>query len=119
MTNDQMARLQNCGIDYAEALDRFAGNENLFIRLAAKYLNDPHFSALETAMATEDIAAAEREAHSLKGVAGNLSFTQLYNLAGRITDALRAGDFEAARSLMPELHKAHVCVTEALTNLQG
>lgn len=92
MTNDQMAYLQRYGIDYAEAMDRFGGNEDLFVRLATKYLNDPHFHALEAAMAEGDAAAGEREAHSLKGVAGNLSFTQLYDLATRITDALRSDD---------------------------
>ena len=119
MTNDQMAYLQRYGIDYAEAMDRFGGNEGLFVRLATKYLNDPHFDALEAAMAEGDAAASEREAHSLKGVADNLSFTQLYDLATRITDALRADDLDSARTLMPELRESHEAVVEALTILQG
>lgn len=73
MTNDQTAKLARCGIDYAEAMERFGGNESLFVRLASKYASDPHFDALEAAMVSGDAAAAEREAHSLKGVAGNLS----------------------------------------------
>lgn len=94
MTNDQTAKLAKYGIDYAEAMERFGGNEVLFVRLASKYADDPHFDALEAAMTSGDTAAAEREAHSLKGVAGNLSFVSLYDLAARITDALRADDFE-------------------------
>ena len=74
MTNDQTAMLARYGIDYAEAMERFCGNESLFARIAVKYLDDPHVDALEAAMASGDAAAAEREAHSLKGVAGNLSF---------------------------------------------
>lgn len=50
--------LGRAGIDYAEAMDRFGGNEDLFVRLATKYLNDPHFHALEAAMAEGDAAAA-------------------------------------------------------------
>lgn len=73
MTNDQTAMLARYGIDYAEAMERFCGNESLFARIAVKYLDDPHVDALEAAMASGDAAAAEREAHSLKGVAGNLS----------------------------------------------
>lgn len=90
MTNDQTAMLARYGIDYAEAMERFCGNESLFARIAVKYLDDPHVDALEAAMASGDAAAAEREAHSLKGVAGNLSFVRLYDLAARVTDALRA-----------------------------
>lgn len=77
MTNDQTAMLARYGIDYAEAMERFCGNESLFARIAVKYLDDPHVDALEAAMASGDAAAAEREAHSLKGVAGNLSFVCL------------------------------------------
>ena len=109
MTNDQTAMLARYGIDYAEAMERFCGNESL---------DDPHVDALEAAMASGDAAAAEREAHSLKGVAGNLSFVRLYDLAARVTDALRANDIDSARTLMPDLRESHVAVLEALKNLE-
>ena len=116
MTNDQTAMLARYGIDYAEAMERFCGNESLFARIAVKYLDDPHVDALEAAMASGD--AAEREAHSLKGVAGNLSFVRLYDLAARVTDALRANDIDSARTLMPDLRESHVAVLEVLKNLE-
>ena len=40
MTNDQTAMLARYGIDYAEAMERFCGNESLFARIAVKYLDD-------------------------------------------------------------------------------
>ena len=49
MTNDQTAMLARYGIDYAEAMERFCGNESLFARIAVKYLDDPHVDALEAA----------------------------------------------------------------------
>lgn len=52
MTNDQTAMLARYGIDYAEAMERFCGNESLFARIAVKYLDDPHVDALEAAMAS-------------------------------------------------------------------
>lgn len=119
MTSEQTEMLAQHGIDYAEAMERFCGNECLFVRLAVKYADDPHFLALEAAMADDDAAAAEREAHSLKGIAGNLSFVRLYDLAARITDALRADDFEQARALMPALRESHDAVLEALEALKG
>lgn len=106
MTNDQTAMLARYGIDYAEAMERFCGNESLFARIAVKYLDDPHVDALEAAMASGDAAAAEREAHSLKGVAGNLSFVRLYDLAARVTDALRANDIDSAAPSCPTCARA-------------
>ena len=95
MTNDQTAMLARYGIDYAEAMERFCGNESLFARIAVKYLDDPHVDALEAAMASGDAAAAEREAHSLKGVAGNLSFVRLYDLARKGKEVERESRFIA------------------------
>lgn len=51
-------------------------------------------------------------------LAGNLSFVRLYDLAARVTDALRANDIDSARTLMPGLRESHVAVLEALTNLE-
>ena len=50
--------------------------------------------------------------------AGNLSFVRLYDLAARVTDALRANDIDSARTLMPDLRESHVAVLEALKNLE-
>ena len=44
---------------------------------------------------------------------------RLYDLAARITDALRADDLDSARALMPELRESHEAVVEALAILQG
>ena len=79
-------------IDYADAMDRFGDNEALYKRLAGKFTTDTHFAELEEALACNDIDAAYRAAHSLKGVAGNLSFSQLYQLASIVSKALEGGD---------------------------
>ena len=50
--------------------------------------------------------------------AGNWSFVCLYDLAARVTDALRANDIDSARTLMPDLRESHVAVLEALKNLE-
>ena len=97
-------RLCAYGVDYHDAMRRFDGNEALYRRLAGKFADDPHFPALERALAADDTETALREAHSLKGVAGNLSFRTLYAHACAITDALRAGDADAARARMPQGH---------------
>lgn len=119
MTADNINLLETSGVDYAEAMERFAGNEALFARLAVKYLNDPHFDGLREAMEAGDVKGAHQHAHTLKGVAGNLSFVDLYRAASRISDALRAEDFNAARELLPEVERAHTTITSALEQMQG
>ena len=41
--------LAKSGIDYVEAMERFGNNEDLYLRLAVKFLDDPHFSELQKA----------------------------------------------------------------------
>lgn len=105
------------GIDYVEAMDRFEDNEALYRKLAAKFVNDPHYAALTKALAEDDCQAAQRSAHSLKGVAGNLSFRDLYRAACEINDALNTGDIERAQFLMPQVREAYERVMSALNTL--
>ena len=109
--------LTRAGIDYDGALDRFGGNAALYLKLAAKYLDDAHFTALEAALAADDAATAESEAHALKGVAGNLSFTTLYDQAKTINDLLRTGDAASAKALLPEAKATDARIREALAAL--
>ena len=110
---------EQSGIDYAQAMDRFGDNEALYLRLSAKFSDDPHFDALEQALATEDFFTAQREVHSLKGVAGNLSFLALYETSCSVNDALRADDIQAVNALMPTLREEYRRVRDALEAVNG
>lgn len=97
--------LQGAGVDVDGALERFGGNEALLERFLNKFPADPNRAALAHALETEDWDAALAASHSLKGVCGNLSFTQLHQLLTRQVAALRAADYAAARDLMPAIEQ--------------
>ena len=81
MDEKDIAALQNAEIDYEDIIDRFEGNESLYLKLAELFLDDPHMPNVRRAFAAGDLATAETEAHALKGVAGNLSLTSVHKLA--------------------------------------
>ncbi len=103
------------GIDYVDAMDRFGDNADLYERLALKYLDDTHYVALVAAMEAKDYEEGYSQAHSLKGVSGNLSFRDLFQVATYVSDALFAGEIDAAQKHMPALGDAHKKVLEGLT----
>lgn len=107
-------QLNAYGIDYPDAMDRFGGNESLFRRLALKYLDDAHFVNLKAAMEEQDYEEAYRQAHSLKGVAGNLSLKRLYDVSGMICKELREGEPRTAEKLLPDAESAHKAAIEGL-----
>lgn len=115
---DRIEYLMKHGISYVEVIDRFGGNEALFKRLACRFLDDPHMDALESALADGDVQATYEEAHSLKGVAGNLSFTRLYLVITKISNALHDGSAEEAEALMPEARRASEDVREAMRTMK-
>lgn len=102
------------GVDYDAALSRFMGNEGLLTRFLKKFMDDPNFLNLQGAIDKGDVDAAFRAAHTLKGVAGNLSLSELYNHASKIADMLRGGDLEGAKAMMPEVQAAYRKITDAL-----
>ena len=98
MDEKDIAALQNAEIDYEDIIDRFEGNESLYLKLAELFLDD---------------------AHALKGVAGNLSLTNVHKLAKSMNDALREGNEATATKLLPELDEAYEKAVGALREVLG
>ena len=78
--------------DYEEVLSRLY-SEALVKKFVGKFLADQSFQQLESSLNAEDYDEAFRAAHTLKGVAQNLSFTKLYHSSHEITEALRTKDY--------------------------
>lgn len=114
MTATLADKLAPFGIDYVDAMDRFGDNAELYERLALKYLDDGHLVALQAAMEAKDYSEGYSQAHALKGVAGNLSFKDLFQCAALVSDALYAGEYEAAAGHMPEVERTHALVIQGL-----
>ena len=114
MTQARRAALEAAGIDVASALERMMGSEALLERLLGKFPEDKNLPTLREALESGDPDRAAAAAHTLKGVCGNLSMTELYGLFTRQVDALRRGDLAAARALMADIEPAAAAVCAAI-----
>ena len=106
--------LAAAGINVEDALGRFMGNEMLLNRFLKKFLDDTNYGKLSQAREAKDTEGAIAASHTLKGVSGNLSMTRLHELLTSQVAALRAGDWEAASALMPEISQAYDAVAAAI-----
>ncbi|WP_051319227.1 response regulator [Chitinimonas koreensis] len=98
--DDGLPRLP--GLDAREGLRRVAGNRTLYRKLLGQFHDRFGDSAQRIAQwLPQDRQAAEREAHSLKGVAANLGATEVQLLAEQVETGLREGEPDAA--LRPRL----------------
>ena len=86
------------GVDIASGLQRLAGNKRLYRDLLMQFAvkQEKVAEKITKCLEGEDQREAERLAHSLKGVAGNLGITNLFQLAGKLERAIRESGEDVA-----------------------
>lgn len=82
-------QLEENGVDVDATLKRFMGKDALFMKFFVKFADDGACKEIRTGLENRDIQTIFERAHSLKGVAGNLGITPVYNLAAQISDLFR------------------------------
>ena len=91
------------GLDSQLGLRRVMGKQSLYLSLLRKFVagNTMGLQRLEQALAGGDMALAERLAHTLKGVSGNIGASALQSAMGAVEAALRGHSApEQVRALM-------------------
>ena len=114
MEAEKRTRLEAAGIDVGSALERFMGSDALLERFLKKFLEDANYGALKAALDAGDREGAITASHSLKGVCGNLSMTELFDLFTRQVQLLREEKDAQAAALMPDITRAYDRVSRAI-----
>jgi HPt (histidine-containing phosphotransfer) domain-containing protein len=102
------------GLDARVGLSRASGNADLYIQLLKRFVkSQEHTGAdLQRLVNMGDVQTAERIAHTLRGVAGNLGAAALQELAQQLESALRHA------SPLPELQDRAQAVAVCLDRLR-
>jgi HPt (histidine-containing phosphotransfer) domain-containing protein len=83
-------------IDVDDALLRMLGNKKLYVKTLNMFLAGKEFENWEAAIAENNLGKAGELVHTLKGVAGNLSLTALFDQSAQLMQKLRQGELDAA-----------------------
>lgn len=92
--------------DYEDALRRLM-KDTLLKRFLIKFLDDGSYEGLKAALAAYDYDQAFLCAHTLKGVASNLSLTEVFEYSSQITEVLRDRQPHDVSELMDKLETAY------------
>lgn len=111
--------MEEAGIDVTDALARFMNNEGLMMKFLMRFPQDQNFQRLCKAMEEQDATAAYEAAHTLKGVAGNLSMKGLYAQVSAVVEDLRGGDLAAAAGKMEGLRASYQQTLDAVNAAAG
>lgn len=112
-----------------ECYDRMHGNyddaksrlmmESMVERFMFKFLEDGTMAALRAAIETGNIPDSFREAHTMKGVAANLAFTELQAAASQLTEQLRPQTAPADPELFARVEEAYKLVVDSVHAYQS
>ena len=91
-------RAQPGSLDRRAGLARVAGNEALYLKLLHQFLDQqaPAVAQVTEALAQGDRPLAERLAHTLKGVAGNIGAMQVHAAAAALEQLIHGGAAQTA-----------------------
>jgi CheY-like chemotaxis protein len=98
---DEIALPPIAGVNIADGLNRVAGNRRLYRDLLSQFAAKQAGAATEIAAAlgANDHQTAERTAHTVKGVAGNLGITNVQAAAQKLEKAIRESDASSSALL--------------------
>lgn len=86
---DFRSAFETYGADYDTTMKRFLGNREMYLKILGLLPRDDSMEKLGKALDAGDLERAFEAAHTLKGVAGNLGLTPLYEAACAMVEPLR------------------------------
>ena len=105
------------GIDVKTGLIRVGGNMKLYKKLLIKFRDDysNSFHEIKRAIENNNLKDAERYAHTVKGVAGNIGINKLQNIAGDLETGIRRQETERYDIMLKNFSRE---LSTALTTLK-
>jgi len=86
-----------------ETLERFSGNQEFMEMFVRKFPEDATIQAVKNSCATDNWDQILADVHTLKGTSGNFGFEALFNACSQVVTAIRAKDYDGARSGIPNV----------------
>lgn len=88
-----LEKLEEYGVDVKIVMERFVDDADLYEDCLYQFVDDQCFAQLESALKAEDYTAAFENAHTLKGVSGNLGLTPMFNQVTALVESLRGKNY--------------------------
>ena len=109
------------GIDVESALNRLRGNQGLFKKLVRDFVTNHStvFGEIRKAMAEGDNAVAKGRVHTLKGMAGNLSATEVFAAAERLESSIENNDASGIAEELGRMEEAFESLAEGVKTSLG
>ena len=95
--------LKELGVNVDEGINRLMGNASLYEKMLGTFVNMMDKSTVDPDFDGDNYGDVIETTHAIKGAAGNLSITPVYDAYTEIVDLLRAGQPEQAREVLKKV----------------
>jgi HPt (histidine-containing phosphotransfer) domain-containing protein len=100
-------------INEEEGKKRVMNNGKLYARLLTKFKNDTKLDELLSSVENEDWDIAKASAHTIKGIAANLSLTELFNQSLEIETQIKVKSIKSGT-----IENLILCFSETLAAIE-
>lgn len=100
---DLITELEALGVNAKEAIERLNNNQAFYIKMLGKFTGEVGNHEVMSYLESGDLEKAVTNAHTLKGLTGNLSLTPLYKAYTDIVALLRANDPAKAKQILSDV----------------
>ncbi len=113
---DLLDELRDLGVGVDKGLSSLNGKQALYEKLLVKFADMIRKSSISADFSDDECGAVMEEAHSIKGVSGNLAITPIYEAYSEIVASLRADRPDKARealaNILPTQEAIVKCIEE-------
>jgi len=96
-------------VDFNEGIKRVMNNAKLYVKLLAKFKADQNIGELPATLAAGDLEKAQGQAHTIKGIAANLSLAELFKQVLELENQIKAGSVDPNQmEIVKTIHAATV-----------
>lgn len=107
-------KLSKAGVDANEGIRRFNNNREVFESFLKTFPESGLYEKMVDCIKEKNVEEAFRQAHSLKGVSGNLSLVKLHADLIPLVEELKAGSLEKAPELLSPVTESYNKVVEMI-----
>ena len=97
---DILTELKGFGVDIDDAMNRFVNNKELYLKMLLKLKPNIEKLPVLSLIESGDNEQALANAHTLKGITGNLSLTPLFGGYTKVVELFRAGNPAEAKNVL-------------------
>lgn len=101
--NTLLQQLQELGAETEQTVLRFSNHVEIYQKYLLKFPEEPTMQHLKTAMQQKNYISAQKAAHTLKGLAGNLGLLPIFDIAADLSDTLKSENFTQSEEIFAEL----------------